>query len=77
MMRLAMTVGIAVLAFSTMVYTVASAMTARGPQGTLVVLTPEEFAVNWEWHHIWPAPKPPFDETRITPVESAGAPMFE
>jgi hypothetical protein len=24
----------------------------------------------------WPAPRAPFDETVITPIESAGAPMF-
>jgi hypothetical protein len=77
MMRFAITAGIAVLAFSTMVYTVALAMTARGAQAATVVLTPEEFAVNWEWHQIWPAPKAPFDETPITPIESTGAPMFE
>jgi len=36
----------------------------------------EEPAVRGEWGGELPAPSPPFDETPITPVESAGAPMY-
>jgi hypothetical protein len=76
MMRVAMTVAIAVIAFSTMVAAVAAVMKPAKAQGLTAAPTPHEIAVNWEWSVEWPEPKAPFDETPITPVESAGAPMF-
>jgi hypothetical protein len=76
MLRLAMTIAIAVIAFSTMVAAVAAAMKPAKAEGPAVAPTAHEIAVNWEWSVEWPAPNAPFDETTITPVESAGAPMF-
>ena len=74
MIRLHVTVAIAVFAFSTMV--VAAALTAAEPQQSSIAPDADGLAVRWESHDGWPAPQEPFDETPIGPVESAGAPMF-
>ena len=76
MTRLAVIVAIAVLSFSAMVFAVAALAEAE-PQRANVLPCANEAAVNRERAVGWPAPRPPFDETPITPVESAGAPMFE
>ena len=75
MTRLIVTIAAAVLSFSIMV--VAVAATAEGAlRRAAVASSQEEAALNWEWNPGWPAPRPPLDDTPITPVESAGAPMF-
>ena len=75
MTRLVVIVAAAVLSFAAMVVAVASLAEAR-PQSSSVVPSAEDTAANRAWSQGWPAPKAPFDETPITPVESAGAPMF-
>jgi len=76
MTRLVLTTSIAVISFSTIVLAVAAMTKSAQAQGPLVAPSAQENPVNWEWSIAWPAPKAPFDETPITPVESAGAPMF-
>jgi hypothetical protein len=75
MTRLVLIVAIAVLSFSAMVVAATSLDKAQ-PRASTSLPSPHEAAANWEWNQGWPAPQAPFDETPITPVESAGAPMF-
>ena len=60
------------LAFSTVLYALASptppASRAQPPLDAVLVFSPDIAPM--------PMPKMPFDETPITPVESAGAPMW-
>ncbi len=76
MIRLHVTVAIAVFAFSTMVVALAATLTVAEPQQSSIAPGADGLAVRWESHDGWPAPQEPFDETPIGPVESAGAPMF-
>ena len=76
MTRLVLISSIAVISFATIVLAVAAVTKPAHAQGLIVTPNAQEDAVDWEWSIAWPAPKAPFDETPITPVESAGAPMF-
>ena len=75
MTRVALIVAIAVFSFSAIVVA-ASSFANTEPRAATGVPVPEEAPTSWGWNQDWPAPKPPLDETPITPVESAGAPMF-
>jgi len=78
MTRVLVAIAVAVIAFSTIVV----AIKAEEPPSSAVEPqrsnqdTDVEAPVVAGTLDSWPAPKEPFDETRITPVESAGAPMF-
>ena len=63
---------IVTMAFSPTLVATADVM----PQRPIDAPRYEETAVRGEWGAELPAPRPPFDETPITPVESAGAPMY-
>jgi hypothetical protein len=55
------------------VVAVAAALTTHEPQVAIEVQ--DEVEAPNQASGGWPAPQAPFDETVITPVESAGAPM--
>ena len=74
MKRLNLFVAGAVIFFWTAVIAVPTALAARGPHGASVAPSVELVAPP-QATSSWPEPKPPFDETPITPIESAGAPM--
>jgi hypothetical protein len=81
MNRLRVTFAVGGLSFLTAVVAMAAALTTPAPQGVTiagVTIAPDvaEIATSRKASDGWPSPKSPFDETDITPVESAGAPMF-
>ena len=75
MKRIVVTVAIVVLSIPTML-AATGALKASEPRGSIVMPTADDLATRQDAIDGWPAPSPPFDETPITPVESAGAPMF-
>jgi len=66
-------IGIAASSFLTAVVAVAAVLTTHEPQAAIEVQ--DEVAAPSRASDGWPAPQAPFDETVITPFESAGAPM--
>jgi hypothetical protein len=64
------------LSLSMMVIGLAALGAGPEPQRAIAVPSADISATQEDSLTGWPAPSAPFDETPITPIESAGAPMF-
>ena len=76
MKRVIKTVAIVGFSLSTMVVGLTAVRTAAEPQRVIAAPSADVLEMRDDSIEGWPAPSAPFDETVITPVESAGAPMF-
>lgn len=64
------------LSLSTMVAGLAAVQAPAEPQRAIAAPGADFWPTRQESVEGWPAPSAPFDEIPITPIESAGAPMF-
>lgn len=76
MKRTIATAAIAGLSLSAMVVALASFRATAEPERAIAVPHADVSATREDSTESWPAPSAPFDETPISPVESAGAPLF-
>jgi hypothetical protein len=75
MRRLHWIPGLAVLSLLTAVVAVGAALTMPQVPGAVPAASARQLMSPSGSTDRWPQPKAPFDETEITPYESAGAPM--